>query len=58
MFGFMFGWAVFWTLFWLLILTMGLWASNDDAKSAGILGTVFSVIFMIAVIAGRVVSGM
>jgi len=58
MFGFFVGWGVFWLLLWVMVWMLGLLSRHDGMQGFGILGTIFSVIYLIAVIVGRVVSGM
>lgn len=57
MFGFFVGWGVFWLLLWMLALFVGLLGRSDGLTGMGALGTVFSVIYLIAVIVGKLVAG-
>lgn len=57
MFGFFVGWGVFWLLVWLLALFVGILGRSDGLTGTGALGTVFCVIYLIAVVVGKLVAG-
>lgn len=57
MFGFAVGWGVFWLLIWLSTWVMGKIVNNMDCKGVGILGMLFSTIYLIALGAGRLFGG-
>jgi hypothetical protein len=57
MFGFLVGWGVFWLLLWLLITLGGYGYKSNDAMSFGILGSLLSLLFLVAVVVGRLAAG-
>lgn len=57
MFGFLIGWGVFWLLLWVVTWMVGLFTRHDGVQGGGILGTVLSLIYLIAVAVGKLVSG-
>jgi hypothetical protein len=57
MFGFAVGWGVFWLLIWLSTFVIGNIANNTDLKGYGILGILFSTIYLIALSVGRLFGG-
>jgi hypothetical protein len=56
MFGFFVGWGVFWLLIWLVALVWGLLGRSDGLTGCGALGIAFSVIYLIAVVVGKLVT--
>ena len=57
MFGFLVGWGVFWLLLWLCLTICGLFGRNDNAVGLGAIGTGISVIFLLAVMIGKLATG-
>lgn len=57
MFGFFVGWGVFWLLIWVTALIAGLLGKSDGLTGVGGLGTAFCVIYLIAVVVGKLVTG-
>lgn len=57
MFGFLVGWGVFWLLLWVVCWMVGLLTRHEGFQGCGALGTMISLIFLIAVTVGRLVSG-
>lgn len=57
MFGFLIGWGVFWLLLWLLIALGGYRYKSDDALGIGVLGSLLSMLFLVAVVVGRLAAG-
>jgi hypothetical protein len=57
MFGFLIGWGVFLLLTWAVVTVLGLFARMDSLAGWGILGTLLSAIYLIAVFVGRAVGG-
>jgi hypothetical protein len=58
MFGFLVGWGVFWMLLWVASFIAGVLGNSDNLTGLGVLGTVVSVIFLIAVFVGKLVTGL
>jgi hypothetical protein len=56
MFGFLVGWGVFWLLFWSFWAFAGYWSSKDQPLAVGLVGSITSIFFLIAVVVGRFVS--
>lgn len=57
MFGFFIGWGVFWLLIWLALTFVGTAYQNQDLRGTGLFLSAISVIYIIAVIVGRMVAG-
>jgi hypothetical protein len=57
MFGFLVGWGVFWLLLWLLITLGGYRYKSNDTMGFGILGSLLSLLFLVAVVVGRLAAG-
>ena len=57
MFGFLVGWGVFWLLLWVTSFMAGILGNSDGLTGLGVLGTMVSVIFLIAVFVGKLVTG-
>jgi hypothetical protein len=58
MFGFLVGWGVFWMLLWVASFIAGVLGNSDNLTGLGVLGTMVSVIFLIAVFVGKLVTGL
>lgn len=58
MFGFLVGWGVFWMLLWVAAFIAGVLGNSDNLTGLGVLGTMVSVIFLIAVFVGKLVTGL
>lgn len=57
MFGFLVGWGTFWLLTWVIIWMMGLVMRHEALQGFGILGSIFSMIYLIAVAVGQLMNG-
>jgi hypothetical protein len=55
MFGFLIGWGVFWLLIWAVVLLTGLSTKEENWTAAGTVFGMISIIYLIAVIIGRLV---
>ena len=58
MFGFLVGWGIFWMLLWVASFLAGVLGNSDNLTGLGVLGTMVSVIFLIAVFVGKLVTGL
>ena len=56
MIGFLVGFGVFWLLFWSLVGAYGHISGSDTKAGLGIMGAAISVIFLISVAVGALVS--
>ena len=54
--AFLVGWGVFWLLGWFLFFTLGVFTHDEDAIASGFLGSIFSLIYLIAVFTGSLFS--
>lgn len=57
MFGFLVGWGTFWLLLWVVTWMVGLIMRHEGFQGCGALGSIISLIFLIAVAVGKLVSG-
>lgn len=57
MFGFMVGWGVFWLMLWVTALVAGLTGKSDGLTGTGAVGTILTVMYLIAVFVGKWVAG-
>lgn len=56
MLGFLVGWGVFWLLIWLAIWFIGAKDNDSELTGPGVIGAAISVFYLVAVLAGRMVS--
>jgi len=57
MFGFFIGWGVFWLLIWAAVTLAGFAYRNQDICNTGQFMSAVSMIYLIAVIVGKLAAG-
>jgi hypothetical protein len=57
MFAFLIGWSVFWLLLWLFVFAIGVYVKNESMVGDGFCFSGISAVFLLAVILGKLVSG-